>query len=132
MIEKACPVVLRQQGGIEVLAFRHPLAGLQLVKGTIESREAPAAAALRELAEEAGITDARISGRYGATLLATDEYWHFFRVSVPDLPDSWTHHALDDGGHDFQFFWHPLGTPADDEWHPNFRAALAYIRDLAA
>ena len=38
---KVCPVVLRgtTADGIDILAFRHPLAGAQLVKGTIEIAE---------------------------------------------------------------------------------------------
>ena len=36
-VDKACPVVLRHTTELEVLAFRHPLAGLQLVKGTVEA-----------------------------------------------------------------------------------------------
>ena len=54
---KACPVVLQ---GSKLLVFRHPSAGIQLVKGTIESGEGPEAAALRELREESGIADAAI------------------------------------------------------------------------
>ena len=53
--DKTCPVVLRSpQGKCEILAFCHPLAGHQFVKGTVEAGETPAAAALRELYEEAG------------------------------------------------------------------------------
>lgn len=52
---KACPVVIRDHGHIEILAFEPPLAGLQLVKGTIEPGETSAAAALRELREESGL-----------------------------------------------------------------------------
>jgi hypothetical protein len=37
---KACPVVLRRnQDRFEILAFRHPIAGCQLVKGSIEPEE---------------------------------------------------------------------------------------------
>lgn len=38
-MKKVVPVILRHQKhehGLEILAFRHPLAGIQLVKGTIE------------------------------------------------------------------------------------------------
>ena len=35
--------------------FRHPLAGIQLVKGTVEPSENPADAARRELFEESGL-----------------------------------------------------------------------------
>jgi 8-oxo-dGTP pyrophosphatase MutT (NUDIX family) len=58
---KTCPVVVRNQGdGLQVLAFRHPLAGCQIVKGTIEKDESAANAALRELFEEAGIQSATV------------------------------------------------------------------------
>ena len=62
---KACPVILSCIAGPRILLFRHPLAGVQLVKGTIESGETPAEAALRELSEEAGIDDASIVSDLG-------------------------------------------------------------------
>ena len=47
-IDKACPVVLRSpEGKCEILAFAHPSAGHQFIKGTVEASETPAAAALR-------------------------------------------------------------------------------------
>ena len=50
--EKVCPYVLRGAGDrLEVLAFRHPLAGCQLVKGSLEPGERVVVGALRELAE---------------------------------------------------------------------------------
>jgi 8-oxo-dGTP pyrophosphatase MutT (NUDIX family) len=53
---KACPVIVRRTaGGVEILAFRHPKAGCQLVKGTIEPAESVRRAAERELQEESGI-----------------------------------------------------------------------------
>lgn len=125
---KACPIVLRQRGEVEILAFRHPLAGRQLVKGTVEPNETPDAAALRELAEEAGIIGAHISGQLGSDAIADGQTWHFPRVAVPELPDSWTFRCADDGGHEFAFFWHPLFSDADDDWHPTFRRALVFIQ----
>jgi 8-oxo-dGTP pyrophosphatase MutT (NUDIX family) len=66
--DKACPVVLRSpQGKCEILAFCHPLAGHQFVKGTVEAGETPAAAALRELYEEAGITAQAITTMLGSS-----------------------------------------------------------------
>lgn len=53
--DKACPVVLRSRETLEILAFEHPLAGLQLVKGSVEPGESTDMAAVRELMEEAGI-----------------------------------------------------------------------------
>ena len=40
-MNKACPVILRvnQNNELEILAFKHPMAGNQLVKGTIEDGE---------------------------------------------------------------------------------------------
>ena len=52
--DKSCPVVLRARETLEILAFEHPLAGLQLVKGSVEPGESTALAAVRELMEEAG------------------------------------------------------------------------------
>ncbi len=55
---KVCPVVLRKSGStVELLLFEHPLAGVQLVKGTLEMKDsAVESAALRELEEESGIS----------------------------------------------------------------------------
>ena len=65
-IDKACPVVLRSpEGKCEILAFAHPSAGHQFIKGTVEASETPAAAALRELYEEAGITAHTITTMFG-------------------------------------------------------------------
>ncbi|MBN9346904.1 MAG: NUDIX domain-containing protein [Devosia sp.] len=130
MQHKACPVVLRLRGGVEILAFRHPQAGLQLVKGTVEAGETPEQAAVRELMEEAGIAGARVTGRFGAHGIAGN-MWHFLRMQTPELPDSWTHRCTDDGGHDFAFFWHRLGDDAAGDWHASFRQALAFIAESA-
>ena len=57
---KACPVVAQIIDGMEhLLVFKHPLAGYQLVKGTIELGERPSHAAVRELDEESGIRNAQ-------------------------------------------------------------------------
>ena len=62
---KACPVFLSSIPGAHILLFRHPIAGVQLVKGTIEKGETPAETALRELSEESGITDASLVSDMG-------------------------------------------------------------------
>lgn len=127
---KACPIVLRRD---ELLVFRHPLAGVQLVKGTIEPNESPEHAALRELAEESGIVDAEL-GETIAVWDAEDEgqSWAIVEVrSRAALPDRWTHFTKDGGGHEFAFFWHPLAGEPTNEWHPVFVRALAVVRAWA-
>jgi 8-oxo-dGTP pyrophosphatase MutT (NUDIX family) len=129
---KACPVVLRRAGStLEVLAFRHPLAGFQLVKGTIESGESPEEAALRELCEESGITSGaavRSLGLWSSGFQG--QVWAFVECE-PSRPvaEAWIHEAPDDGGHAFEFFWHPLNLSASPpNWHALFSGALAFIR----
>jgi 8-oxo-dGTP pyrophosphatase MutT (NUDIX family) len=128
---KACPVVVRHgASGDELLVFRHPRAGVQLVKGTIEPDEAPEHAALRELAEESGIVDAET----GETIGEWDsedqgQIWVFVEIRLPGVsPERWTHFTHDGGGHEFAFFWHPLSAAPTDEWHPVFARALAFVR----
>ena len=128
-IHKACPVIIR--GGREILAFVHPLAGKQIIKGTVEVGESPVAAALRELAEESGIANclsAKLIGKSAA--VASGQLWHFVLCETELLPDMWSFFTEDDGGHDFQFFWHPLDCELDAEWHPAFVRAIACIQQL--
>jgi 8-oxo-dGTP pyrophosphatase MutT (NUDIX family) len=128
MIEKVCPVLLRHKGrALEVLAFRHPLAGLQLVKGTREPGESVASGALREMREEAGVAadDPRVLCTTNG--MAADQIWHFVLVSKGDLPDGWSFYCPDDGGHLFEFFWWNLWEAPGAEWHPIFERALDTI-----
>jgi 8-oxo-dGTP pyrophosphatase MutT (NUDIX family) len=127
---KACPVVTRNiAGGRAVLAFRHPLAGCQLVKGTINEGEDPAAAAIRELHEEAGVT-ARVIRNLGLWIANHKEQVWSCHLCLPleELPQMWRHRCHDDGGHDFQFFWQSLDDEPGPEWHPVHRRALAFVR----
>jgi len=129
--DKACPVVLRSRNGADqILAFRHPSAGVQLVKGTIEPGETPQAAAVRELSEEAGINSAhsvRNLGLWDSGYQA--QIWSFHEVSVVGgLPEAWSHYTADGGGHVFQFFWHSLDSEPSPEWHSVFVSALGFIR----
>ena len=128
---KVCPVVLRSRAtGREILAFTHPRAGCQLVKGTIEPNESVEAAALRELSEEAGLTEARVVRQLGVWPSGHQgQVWAFVECKpAKPLPDSWSHHAGDDGGHEFKFFWYRLhDRTAATRWHPLFRHALKFI-----
>ncbi|POA96963.1 DNA mismatch repair protein MutT [Chromobacterium sinusclupearum] len=124
---KACPLLL--QSG-KLLWFRHPQAGCQLVKGTIESGETPSQAALRELREEAGIVHARVVKDLGEWEAGYQgQRWSFQLCEVDvRLPDSWTHFCADDGGQLFDFFWRPLLSAAPDDSHPLYHRALAEAR----
>ncbi|MEM7472350.1 MAG: NUDIX domain-containing protein [Pseudomonadota bacterium] len=128
MIHKACPVALHPDGApLRIAAFVHPLAGLQIVKGTVEPGEHPASAAARELFEESGL-ETKSAIAIGDSLdIAPGQHWHFALCRVaPPVRDPWQHHCEDDGGDLFEFFWHPLGGPKDAFAEP-FQNALAWI-----
>jgi 8-oxo-dGTP pyrophosphatase MutT (NUDIX family) len=128
--DKACPVLFRDSSMRQILAFEHPVAGVQLVKGGIESGEDARAAALRELEEEAGIRNVSIARDLGTW--NAGHHGHVWSLQLctyqPSLPASWTHHCIDDGGHDLRFFWHDVHDRAD-HWAPLFRRALETIRE---
>jgi len=87
-------------------------------------------AALRELAEESGICESSISRSLGTLdVNYENQIWAMFEVQTMEaLPDTWNHHTEDDGGNDFQFFWHGLSEAPSEDWHPVFVAALEFIR----
>lgn len=126
---KACPIVLRRtQNRLEILAFEHPLAGFQIVKGTIEAGEPPADAAVRELREESGIAGVATVDLGLWESGFEQQIWslHLCEPMQP-LPDTWEHHTADDDGHVFRFFWHLLGEALSDQWHALYRDALSTI-----
>lgn len=133
LADKACPVLFRDSSLRQILAFEHPEAGLQLVKGTIEAGEDPRAAALRELEEEAGISNIAIAGDLGTWNSGHNGHVWSLQLCTysPHLPESWTHHCNDDGGHDLKFFWHEVNAEPSSAWHPQFRRAIATIRERA-
>lgn len=129
MIEKACPVVFRiREERMEVLAFTHPSAGKQFVKGSIQTGERPRVAAERELREESGLRLQSPMMFLGKHEIGEDlTPWHFFACQPADLPDVWQHATEDDHGHTFSFFWHPVDRPLDGNWHPVFHEAFAFF-----
>lgn len=128
MAKKVCPVVFRIRGGeIEVLAFRHPSAGKQFVKGGIEGNETSLHAALRELEEESGIKAEAPILNIGRASVGS-AVWHFLAFEIDGIPEHWDHKTHDDFGHVFSFFWHPLAADLDGEWHLQFHETFAVIR----
>lgn len=128
---KAVPIVMRHSGSqAEVLVFAHPVAGTQLVKGTVEAGESVVEAAVRELAEESGIAGAVCVRDLGQWIPDPgDQVWHFWEMAVShELPDAWSHVTADDGGHVFEFRWHPIAEPTSLSWHAVFRDALDFLR----
>ncbi len=128
---KACAIVMREgEHGKEVLVFLHPSKGIQFVKGTIESGESSADAALRELAEESGITSARVHRSIGTWYSDVNEHiWEFFEIHVPHtLPETWRHVTNDDKGQVFDFRWHTLADSPTLAWHRPYRMALDFLQ----
>jgi 8-oxo-dGTP pyrophosphatase MutT (NUDIX family) len=103
-VQKACPIVTRTTDqGLEVLAFSHPLAGFQFVKGTIEKGETPSDAAKRELFEESGLVCLEPLELLGSVPIGLDRAtWHFY-------------------------VWHPIGLKLDESWHPSFHEAFDFF-----
>ncbi|GAB01843.1 MULTISPECIES: NUDIX domain-containing protein [Acinetobacter] len=131
-MKKVVPVILRNPTqGLEILAFRHPLAGSQLVKGTIEQGEKYDEAAIRELYEEAGLTAEPNPKLMGSFMLKSNQQdWHFYLCeTLAELPETWVHHCQDGGGLDFEFFWFPLYQQPNDNWHVMFQEALGFIKE---
>jgi len=129
-MNKACPVILRKiDDELEILAFEHPLAGRQLVKGTIEKDEPLVDACVRELAEESGLA------AYPYIMLGVwdtgfeNQVWGFYLMTYEgNLPEAWEFYTNDGGGHLFKFFWQPLSQHLNSSWHPLFIGAVEFIR----
>lgn len=114
---------------MELLAFIHPEAGCQIVKGTREHGEKVSDACVRELHEEAGLSG-HPTQYLGTMFHSTDhQYWHFYRMSLQtQVPDRFTHYTADDGGHIFTFYWHRLSEPLSDHWHPRYTEPMEFLR----
>ena len=130
-MNRACPVVLRHHNNkIELLAFKHPKAGNQLVKGNINKGEHLENACVRELAEESGI-QAQVVKQLGIwDPNFKNQVWGLCLMHYEDiLPDTWDFETQDDGGHIFSFFWQPLNSPLNDNWNEVYKHAFQYIKN---
>ena len=130
-VKKVVPVIFRMDNNErQILVFRHQLAGIQIVKGTVELNEHLETAALRELFEESGIENAVIQKFMGIHYpQQVGPHWYVYLCQVNEvLRDQWRHYCADDGGLVFEFFWHPLKLLPTDEWHPLFQDLLKFIQ----
>jgi len=138
-VDKAVAVVVRCRcGRPEILVFRHPLAGVQLPKGTVEIGENIAQATLRELAEESGLvlTVAPVPiGRWRRVIEGPPvqiQHWHIGLLTAPpELPDHWSHQASgseQEEGLIFFYFWVGLDDDSSRFVHPLFADTLILIR----
>lgn len=123
-VVKAVACVVQERA---LLCFRHPHAGNQIPKGTVETGEHLLAAARRELHEESGIDFGgqleaigvleRIVGGGPNEDGPTEKHlWHLFLMRTTDLPANWTHVASGSPVEDglvFDFFWQALDAPAN-------------------
>ncbi|MEL6115889.1 NUDIX domain-containing protein [Photobacterium sp. SP02] len=128
---KVCPVVLRHSGNaLELLLFEHPLADVQLVKGTLELIDSSIeSAALRELKEESGISKV-LSTKYLGSWESgfQNQQWHFVLCETEqNLPNHWSFYTHDDGGHEFNFFWYKVGDKPEFKCHKVFSDAIKQI-----
>lgn len=129
-MNKACPVVLRHNNNqLELLAFKHPANGVQLVKGGIKKGEHLADACVRELMEESGI-QAEVVKQLGVWEPGfKNQIWGFCLMHYDGiLPDAWDHNTHDDGGHVFSLFWQPLNSTPDNNWNRVYKDAFQYIK----
>ncbi len=131
---KVCPVVLRKSGNYrELLLFEHPLADVQLVKGTLEPSDISIeSAALRELEEESGLSS--VSSAHYLDCWESgfqNQLWYFVLCEIDqELPNSWSFFTQDDGGHEFSFFWHKVGSKPDFKCHKVFFDAIKQVEIL--
>jgi len=133
-LEKACPIVLRNRyEGSELLVFQHPVAGVQLVKGTIEYGDTVESAAERELFEESGVSLRAHDFLCEWQRCSLEPCWGFVLMENGNsLPDRWEHYCDDDGGLLFRYFWQPIDKKTNSDWHALFSDAFAALKSVLA
>lgn len=117
MTEKVLAYITRVRSGrVELLTFierAHPEAGRQVPAGTVEPDEDVAAALVREVAEESGLTNLRIIRKLAEAVFPEwGNLRHVFHVEVlGQAPDRWIHTVRgsgEDSGMEFEYSWVPL------------------------
>lgn len=112
-VEKACAYLTRGTG--ELLVFDGPgHDGYQIPEGTIEPGETPRDAVTREVREESGLraldSVRRVASDIWTRRSSPPKKYvrHFFRATVHEPRDAWTHVVRDGGAEDgsaFAFEW---------------------------
>jgi 8-oxo-dGTP pyrophosphatase MutT (NUDIX family) len=131
IMKKIVPVLLmHQQQGLEIFAFRHTLAGTLLVKGTIEQDEKHEQAAVRGLFEESGlVAEPNPTFMENLSLRFNQQNWYLYLCEITQVTsNTWLHYCHDDGGLEFEFFWYPLHQKPSEDWHETFQEALGFIK----
>lgn len=59
-----------------------------------------------------------------------EQRWHFVLCECEALLEHWVFHTQDDGGHDFEFFWHEVTKDISSRAHPVFQRAIEQVREL--
>ena len=129
-MNKSCPVVLRiKRNRLELLAFKRPTAGRQLVKGNLKKGESLENACVRELEEECGIR-ARAVKRLGVwEANQKKQTWDLRLMHFEgSLTARWSYDTRDDGGQRFRFFWQPLDHHIDEGWDDVYANAFEHIK----
>ena len=113
-VRKAFAYVIRtDRTPAQILVMESPVGpGYEVVRGKQDLQESMAQTVMREVAEEAGLTDCLL-GRELGIVRWRNEIQHFFLIYAPaGLPDTFDHtvHAPDAGDHGrvFRFSWLPI------------------------
>jgi 8-oxo-dGTP diphosphatase len=110
-------VTRERNGRTELLVFEdpeHPHLGVQVPAGRLDADEGLEAGLLRELEEEAGLTNARIVRelpKFEDHYPSRYENHGFHVVLEEEAPDEWRHVVLgqgDDSGLTFHYRWLPI------------------------
>lgn len=131
-MNKACPIVIAKHNDQRrILVFKHPLEGVQLVKGGIKKGEKLEHACERELAEESGIQAKAVRCLGSWKPGFKKQEWGFCLMHFEgELPERWSFETKDDDGQIFDFFWHPMHLKPGSDWDPMYRDAFEHLKSI--